>query len=390
MGNIRVDKWTEDIDQLALELPRNHRNLFFHLKKRDFYKQIQNLKSNLENHDNYMICTKIASIVASVGDAHTAVIMPIARFIPFEFYWFPDGIYIVASLVEHTDLINSKVTHLNGIPMNEVTRRVACTISCENDSFLKAQLPKYLPAVEVLYGLEIIDEFDAVELTLEMESGQGFEVTIDTYEYNTLNREMVKGADISEDCTPLYRRNKGRNFWSFFIEEQNTVYFKYNRCRDMQDISVERFCYDLMKFINQKDAKRLVIDLRNNLGGNSTLLEPFIRELRQCNQLNREGGIFVIVGRETFSSALLNAYALKNKTKAIFVGEATGGKPNCYGEVQYFDLKNSKLKISYSTEYYKVIKDIKQLSFFPEVKIEVTVKDYIDKRDPCMDHILGI
>ncbi len=390
MNNTRIHKWTEDIDLLAFELPQKHRNLFFHLKKKDFYEQIQDLKNNLEDYDNYMICTKIASIVASVKDAHTAVIMSISRFIPFEFYWFSDGIYIIATSIEHIGLLNCKVTHLNGIPINEVIQRVASTVSCENNSFLKAQLPKYLPAVEVLYGLEIIDEFDVVELTLEAEGREGFEVTIDTCEYNRLNKEIIKYADVSEGCLPLYRRNKDKSFWSLFIEEKNTLYFKYNKCRDMQDISVEKFCFDLMKFINQKNVKKLVIDLRNNLGGNSSLLEPFIGELKQCNQLNYEGGIFVIVGRETFSSALLNAYSLKHKTKAIFLGEATGGKPNCYGEVQYFNLKNSNLKISYSTEYYKIITDERQLSFFPDVSIETTFKDYIEERDPCMEYIVRI
>ena len=390
MSNIRLDKWTEDIDQLALELPKRHKNLFFRLKKKDFDKQIQNLKNNLEDYDNYMTCVTIAEIVASVGDAHTTVTMPIARFIPFEFYWFPEGIYIVDSFNGDKDSLNCKVTHLNGIPMDEVIGRIARIVSHENNSFLKAQLPKYLPAVEVLYGLEIIDEFDEVPFKIEMQSGKVFEITVATYDYSELKRKVIKNLDVAEDSLPLYRRNKDKNYWSSFIEARNTLYFNYNSCRDMPNISVERFCVDLMQYINQNDVKKLVIDLRNNLGGNSTLLEPFIRELRECKKLNREGGIFVILGRETFSSALLNAYSLKNKTKAIFVGEATGGKPNCYGEVQYFDLKNSKLKIRYSTEYYEIIKDDKQSSLVPEVNIEGTFKDYIDKKDPCMDYILRI
>jgi C-terminal processing protease CtpA/Prc len=156
----------------------------------------------------------------------------------------------------------------------------------------------------------------------------------------------------------------------------------------MQDITVEEFCMDLMKIINQEDVDRLVIDLRNNLGGNSTLLEPFISELSSCHKLNRVGGIYVILGRETFSSALLNAYALKNKTSAIFIGEATGGKPNCYGEVKSFELRNSKLQIRYSTKYYKIIEDDEQESFFPDVNTELTFKDYKENRDPCMECIL--
>jgi len=389
MENDWLGKWTEDIDQLELELPQRHKNLFFRLEKKDFYEQIQNLKKDLVNLDNYMIYARIMAIVASIRDAHTTVTMSVAKVIPFEFYWFSEGIYLVDTFGENNDALNCRVTYLNGIPIDEVIQRLTSIVSCENKSFLRAQLPKYLPAVELLYGLEIIDEFEDVEITFELQNGIAFTETVTTCEYSNLKRKIIKDVGVSQDYLPLYRKNKSKNFWSFFIEEHNTLYFKYNSCRDMQDTTVEDFCVDLLHFINQEEVKKLVIDLRNNLGGDSTLLDPFIEELSKCKILNREGSIFVILGRETFSSALLNAYSLKNGTKAIFVGEATGGKPNCYGEVLYFDLKNSKLRIRYSTEYYKIIKDDKQLSFFPEVNFEVTIKDYLDKRDPCMDYILS-
>ena len=389
MGNIRLDKWTEDINQLALELPKRHKNLFFDSNKEEFYKQIQNLKSNIENYDDYMIFVDIAAIAASAKDAHTTVIMPIARFIPFEFYWFPEGVHIVACIGEYKEALYCKVTHLNGIPMEEVVQRMEGIVSHENEAFLNAQLPKYLQAVEVLYGLEIIDEFDHVKLTLESVGKQVLEIIAPTIGYKELKGLTIRDKDGSLDGLPLYRRNKAKNYWSYYLIESNTLYFNYKSCRDMQDITVGKFCIDLMHFINQEDVKCLVIDLRNNLGGNSTLLEPFIEELSKCQKLNRLGGIFVILGRETFSSALLNAYALKNKTKAIFLGEATGGKPNCYGEVKSFDLINSKLQIRYSTKYYKLIKDDKQASFFPDVNTEVTIQDYITHIDPCMEYVLS-
>jgi hypothetical protein len=388
MNNQRLDKWSEDIDQFELELPKGHKNLFFNSKKERFHRQIQNLKNNIENYDDCMISVEIAAIAASARDAHTTVIMPITRFIPFEFYWFPEGIYIITSLGEHSYAINCKVTHLNGIPMEEVIQRVESIVSHENDAFLKAQLPKYLQAVEVLYGLEIIDEIGQVELTLETSSGKSLEITVPTCGYKELKSNTIRFPQVSEENLPLYRRNKLKNYWSHFIFESNTLYFNYKSCRDMQDITVEEFCMDLMKMINQEDVDRLVIDLRNNLGGNSTLLEPFISELSNCHKLNRVGGIYVILGRETFSSALLNAYALKNKTSAIFIGEATGGKPNCYGEVKSFELRNSKLQIRYSTKYYKIIEDDEQESFFPDVNTELTFKDYKENRDPCMECIL--
>jgi hypothetical protein len=50
---------------------------------------------------------------------------------------------------------------------------------------------------------------------------------------------------------------------------------------------------------------------------------------------------------------------------------------------------NSGLKIRYSTEYFKIIKDNMQMSLFPDIPFEVSFKDYLENRDPCMVFVLN-
>jgi hypothetical protein len=52
-----------------------------------------------------------------------------------------------------------------------------------------------------------------------------------------------------------------------------------------------------------------------------------------------------------FTSGLLNAIDLRQKTNATFVGEATGGKPNHFGEVGNFRLPNSRLQVNYAKRF---------------------------------------
>jgi hypothetical protein len=59
----------------------------------------------------------------------------------------------------------------------------------------------------------------------------------------------------------------------------------------------------------------------------------------------------VLIGRTTFSSAVLNALALED-LGATLVGEIAGGGPNHYGETQSFQLPATATQISYSTKYY--------------------------------------
>jgi hypothetical protein len=261
--------------------------------------------------------------------------------------------------------------------------------------------------MEVLYGLGISDQRGFISITLE-KGVELLNVNLPAFSLEEINdkgglqKETCENGEMQKDIcskgegqsnnkrqetnieSPLYRRNQGTFYWKQYIEESHTLYVNYNSCRNMEDITVSQFCEDLKHFIENAEVKRLVVDIRNNLGGDSTLFEPFIRWLRNCEKLNRNGGIFVILGRDTFSSALLNAFSFKNKTKAIFIGEPSGGKPNCYGEVEYFSLSNSKLKIRYSTQYYKIVRDDRLLAFYPDVDIKVTATDYFSNIDACI------
>ena len=197
-------------------------------------------------------------------------------------------------------------------------------------------------------------------------------------------QENVKTADE----LPLYRKNRDKFFWSKYDSEKKLLYINYNQCKDMRTCTVSEFSEQLMMDIQSNaDLQRLVIDLRNNGGGNSELFRGFLTWLSTFEHLNRKGRLFVIVGRDTFSSALLNTYYLKFNTAAIFLGEPTGGKPNCYGEVKYLSLNSSGLYIRYSTKYYELIEDNTLLSFMPDIPCEVTFKDYVRNIDPCLDWI---
>ena len=356
----------------------------------EFYKEIETLKSNVQSLDDYEIQAQIAKIVASIGDSHTWVSLPVNLLLPLELYWFCDGIYVVSTSSEYNDMMHCRITTINGVSIDEVISALKPIVSYENDAFLKSQLTKYLPAIELLYGLEIVDEVDSLEVSFEDKNNDKKKLEVKSFELREAKEKLKSNINniVSECRLPLYRKNNDKNYWFEYLQSFKTVYFKYKSCKDMISKSVSVFGKELIRFINENDIENVVIDMRNNSGGNSALLDPFIDNLANCGTVNKKGNLFVIVGRETFSSALLNVFSLKEKTNAIFLGEPTGGKPNCYGEVERFSLKNSGLIICYSTKYYKIIEDDNLPSFMPDINIELTIQNYIQNQDPCLGYIL--
>jgi len=131
-----------------------------------------------------------------------------------------------------------------------------------------------------------------------------------------------------------------------------------------------------------------IVDLRGNGGGNSALLMPFIQRLASRKNVNRPGGIIVLVGRGTFSSAHLNAVSLRTDLHAVLIGESTGQKPNAYGEVKTFALPHSRIEVRYSTKFWKT-EDGDRPSMEPDVTIVPTSADFFAGRDPVLEAALA-
>ena len=98
--------------------------------------------------------------------------------------------------------------------------------------------------------------------------------------------------------------------------------------------------------------------------------------------------VFVIIGRNTFSSGILNAVDLK-KVGARLVGEPTGGSPNHFGEVKTLDLPNSRIQVTYSVKYFKVM-DEDARSLMPDIPIGVCFSDYLAGRNAAIETALSI
>lgn len=367
MSNTWENKWIEDIDYLRDTLVKKHKNLFFNTTKDEFEEKINNLKSMINELDYEEMKVEISRVIASIKDAHTAIAIPAKWYLPLKLYWFNDGIYIINTTAEYKELLYKKITAIDGISINEVIDDMSQIISYENDFLFKAQCVKYIQVAEVLYGLLIIDSMENLKIRVEDE-----DVEIETVSFNELKY-------IANDKLPIYAKKSYENLWYEYREKQHDLYIKYNSCREYGEILIKDKIIEIIKFIENNKIHRLTIDLRNNMGGDSTLLEPLIYYIKKNSTINTKGNLKVVIGRETFSSALLNAYQFKFETNATIIGEPSGGKPNCYGEILRFNLPNSKFNISYSTRYYKLIEDDSVMALYPDELIEEGIEDFTFK-----------
>jgi hypothetical protein len=134
----------------------------------------------------------------------------------------------------------------------------------------------------------------------------------------------------------------------------------------------------------------LVIDLRWNGGGNTFLAQPLLHHLIGCARIRRRGGLFVIIGRGTFSAAQNTATAIQRETEAVFVGEPTGSRPNFTGETSTFELPYSKTIANVSDLYWQTSWPVDYRPWIaPDLYAPPTFAAYRQNRDPAMEAILA-
>lgn len=378
-------KWQQDLEFFAQELPKQHKNLFFKTSSAEFYNKIETLKTKIDTLDESEIFISLLEIVSSVGDSHTNVVannLYLFNYYPFKGYWFKDGFYITSVSENYKQILGKKLVRVGNTSINEVFEKMKKYISYENEQQVKQTFPQLIIFSELLQFMNFSDTKNSCDFEFE---GVGT-VKINSLGYNDyIQTTLIDVLDENNTQPALYQQNQS-NYHYKYLSDQKLLYFQYNRCQEDNQKSFGQFNNELFTFIENNPVEKLVLDIRNNPGGNSGILQPFINKIAANENLNKEGNLYTILGRRTFSSAILNALEIDEKTHSVFVGEPTGGKPNHYGEIRYFNLPNSGYKVYYSTKYFEFVSGDPE-SIYPDYLIELSFNEFVNGIDPALDFI---
>jgi hypothetical protein len=227
----------------------------------------------------------------------------------------------------------------------------------------------------------MVERADRAPFTFALADGTSTTLELDAVASSVLQLESMQSP--SQEV-PLAQRNPDEWYWYELLAEEaansRALYFQYDVCSEMAGRPFADFSAELFATVDRDAVRRIVVDLRYNGGGNSALLAPFLAGLAERPDLE----IYVLIGRRTFSSALMNAIELDQQVGAVLVGEPTGGRPNHYGEVRSITLPNSGLRVSYSTRYFRMLADADPPSLEPEIAVPVTIANQLAGFDAAL------
>jgi hypothetical protein len=367
--------WSTDVDFFARELPKRHVNAFHAMSRDDFDRAIAELRAKSAKANDDQMLVGFMQIAARIGDGHTHVHLPkSAHRLPVAIALFESEYRIVAAADDAKVLLGGKLVKIDDVDVAEAVRRLRSVIAQdESEPFVRGALPSYLVVTDVLHGLGIVS--DPLHVRLTLEGGQT--VTVNAVPVSAKPSEWANAAK----STPLSRQNPQDALFFAWIEPQKTVYVNWRRYDDLGGRARE-----LWKFVDAHPTAKVVIDLRQNGGGDYKVGRRFM-----VNELKARPAIkpYVLIGNRTFSAAMNNAIDFRNDAKATLVGQPIGEKPNSYQENDEMTLPASKLVVSYSTKFYKFLPDGAPPIVSPDVTIEPTWADYVDGRDAALEWTLA-
>ena len=394
-------QWRDDVRYFARELPKRHKNLYHATAKEQFDKAVADLDAAIPSLQDHQIIVKLRQIGATVGDGHTGVQLPayFKRY-PLTLYWFPPHdaktaswgtvggeLRVIAAAKEYEGALGARIIKIGELDIDEVSGRVATCFPSkanENEWFVLNTGPALMVRPEVLHALGVVSDLSRAAFTVQHDDGRAITLEISPVVVPAPVNSVVALGLVPVVQPPLSRQRPGEAFWFTALQDKQTAYANFRRYPSLKQNA--RAFFD---FIDRHPAQRVVIDLRQNGGGDffegrEHLIEP----IKKRPAINQKGRLFIAVGRQTFSAAMVNAIDFRKETNAILVGEPIGERPNSYSENDEMTLPNSKLVVSYSTRYYKFV-DEDVPAVLPDVHIEQTWADFRAGRDGVIDWVLG-
>lgn len=425
----RLRRWGADLDQLLDSLKELHVRPFHALTEEAWRREIDAVRDQIPDLTEAGVVFETQRLLALLGEGHTQLLwqrgsVPLTVY-PLRLQWFADGLFVVGAPADGPPVLGAELLGIGRFETSELDNRIRPYLSVDNEVQARRQSVQYLLIAELLEHLGVVTvDWDPTlgERKPPLTTRFRFKLpdgTLASYDIQPLaSLDSVNwAAAVADERLPLYLKFAQANYFAQYLPGQppaepepdpepdepnstrdsaddrpapppppNVLFFQYNRCEQRGDLPFEQFLTQLWALCDRVPIERLVIDLRHNGGGDSSILQPFIAGLAEREALNQPNRVFVVIGPRTFSSAVLNAIELRQRTRAILVGEPSGGRPNHYGEVKTFELKHSRLTVTYSTKYFKMIEGDPEF-IRPELAVPLTAADYLAGRDPVLEAI---
>ena len=417
-AGLTADHWSEDLDFVVERVETLHPDPFTKISPTEWLRQVDAVRGGLPDASDGEIAVQFMQLVSLIGDGHTNLWPSgeagFTRWYPIRFYEFSDGYFVTAIDRDLGEHVGAEVVALNGVTIVEVAHQ-ARTLRSADNQMAQMESTYYLSSATALEALGLAEPGAALEISLIDQNGQRRTIQLPAMEgKGTLAwswwgemfgplfedpEQLVTGFDKlapmqyrdQDDTRPPHLRSRDRYaFW--VLPDRDAIYAQINFLIDSDDNPFEEgFMKELFDAIDRTEVDKLVLDLRYNGGGDGSMAIPFVHELiKRDHSVNQPGRLYLLVGRKTFSAAIMLLDQFDDHTAALFVGEPSRAPFNHFGDPTDSKLPHSKMTLSVSNRFW-------QLSTSDDTSTQIPINypapfsstEYFGGLDPALEAILS-
>lgn len=387
----RDDRWRQDLNALARQLPAAHPNLFFQTSRADFDRAVASLDAAIPRLTDSGVVVALAAVTALAGDSHTTIPLPQAalgwRRLPLTLRWLNGELRVTAASEPFRRALGARVTRIGEFEAGAALAEIGTVLPHENPYWLRFFGAGYLVVPEILQALGIAPAGGLIRFSFLADTGEAFSLDLPGFTAaETPPRFAV--PDPNDGPLPLYRQNSSLSYWFRYLAAERVLYLKYTVCRNDPARPFAQVAQEMLAILDTQPVDKLVFDFRGNTGGDSSVINPLYDGLR-AREARFGAGLraYAVIDGGVFSSGLLNAAVFAGQPVASIVGENSGGKPVHYGNVRTFNLPNSGLTVQHSTMRFD--SPLMTDSLVPDLPVPLTAADYFARHDPVLAAILA-
>lgn len=384
-GNLSKEQAQFDIEALMYTLNQVHPNIFAVCGQAELMGAVNEaIKSLPDSVSPVELYRLVAPVVSMIGDGHTTLAFPYNSFFTYETERMPVFVSVMSdNTLECTSSLDSiiprgaKILSINGMKSADILESMMKFVSGEKRHYKLSQLDYPFQALYMML-------YPAKEYAVEYLPKGSKKAWTHTF-------PSVKWEEIRKRC-PSTGKGGRHDAYSFEIDRKNNVAVMDFRSFDKPE-RMKQFADSMFTALRNEGIGNLIIDVRNNSGGNSNVGDVLLRYIspvpfdqidkmfvkvtpttaklmgdtsipqmlkfhtsspsefiqpRSAEEGHYNGNVYLLTSNKTFSSAGLFAWTFKECGVGKVIGEETGGMGVHFGDILGYELPVSKLFCSVS------------------------------------------
>ncbi len=395
--------WQADVRTIAREIPARHPNAFYRLDRTTWDSAVAATERRMPGLTRNQAVVALMELVALVHDGHTSInplfdLLTAARTYPIRLYAFEDGLFVRAAAPEYRELVGGRVVRIGRVDADGFLAAAGRVVPHENDGWVRTWGPDWLNFAEILDGLGLVEDPERLPIVVEMDGARRTVVVRPVPRRPPTGHRpgaaFDRGGWVDMRGTadaPLWQRRPDEPYWAEFVPGDSTLYVAYRGVVSLPAPNTNTaFWRRVFAMADSLPVARMVLDIRENSGGESFYNRQVVRGIVARPRLDQPDRLFVITGRPTFSAAMNLARDLAQWTGATFVGEPTGNAMVFFGDHARLTLAASGLTLAVSTLPWPPYDPRDRRDFLaPALFAPLTSADYAAGTDPAFRAIMA-